>query len=148
MKNQNRLIHDSVLTLTLVATALLLAGCQCCKESSNVKPSSAAASAKVVADPIPSLPTIRIKTGVTASITDSSGNVWLADQGFADGETIERPDLQITNTKDPGIYRAERYSMTKFTQAVPNGKYVVKLHFAETYDGITGPGVLVQRRGA
>ena len=30
--------------------------------------------------------------------------------------------------------------MTKFTQALPNGKYVVKLHFAETYDGITGPG--------
>jgi hypothetical protein len=23
---------------------------------------------------------------------------------------------------------------------VPNGKYVVKLHFAETFDGITAPG--------
>jgi hypothetical protein len=23
---------------------------------------------------------------------------------------------------------------------VPNGKYQVKLHFAETYEGITGPG--------
>ena len=83
---------------------------------------------------------VRIKTGISAPITDSSGNVWLADQGFADGETIERSDLQIANTKDPALYRAERYSMTRFTQALPNGRYTVKLHFCETYDGITGPG--------
>jgi hypothetical protein len=83
---------------------------------------------------------VRIKTGVSAPITDSSGNVWQADQGFADGETIERPDAQIANTKDPAIYRAERYSMTRFTQALPNGKYLVKLHFCETFEGITGPG--------
>jgi hypothetical protein len=88
----------------------------------------------------PALPTIRIKTGVDKPITDSSGNVWQADTGFADGETVERPDLPIENTKDPGIYRAERYMMTRFTQPLPNGKYVVKLHFAETFDGITGPG--------
>jgi hypothetical protein len=85
-------------------------------------------------------PVIRIKTGVSAPVTDSSGSVWQADQGFADGETIARPDLQITNTKDPVLYRAERYSMTRFTQALPNGKYVVKLHFCETFEGITGPG--------
>jgi len=30
--------------------------------------------------------------------------------------------------------------MTKFTQPLPNRKYIVKLHFAETYEGITGPG--------
>ena len=30
--------------------------------------------------------------------------------------------------------------MTSFSYPVPNGKYVVKLHFAETYDDITGPG--------
>jgi hypothetical protein len=30
--------------------------------------------------------------------------------------------------------------MTAFKQAVPNGKYTVKLHFAETYDGIGGVG--------
>ena len=30
--------------------------------------------------------------------------------------------------------------MTSFTQPLPNGKYIVKLHFCETYDGITGPG--------
>ena len=30
--------------------------------------------------------------------------------------------------------------MDSFTKKIPNGKYQVKLHFCETYDGITGPG--------
>jgi alcohol dehydrogenase (cytochrome c) len=30
--------------------------------------------------------------------------------------------------------------MNAFSQPLPNGKYVVKLHFAETWKGITGPG--------
>ena len=30
--------------------------------------------------------------------------------------------------------------MDSFSWPVPNGKYVVKLHFAETFQGITGPG--------
>jgi hypothetical protein len=85
-------------------------------------------------------PTIRIKTGVTAPFTDSEGNVWMADTGFKDGETTERDAaMSIANTKDPGIYRSERYSMTSFSYPLPNGKYTVKLHFAETYEGITGP---------
>jgi len=48
--------------------------------------------------------------------------------------------MAIANTKDPSIYRSERYDVTSFSYALPNGKYVVKLHFAETYEGITGPG--------
>ena len=77
---------------------------------------------------------------VAAAIKDSNGDQWLPDQGFADGETIERPDLKIEGTKDQAIYQAERYSMTKFTQPLPNGRYVVKLHFAETFEGITDKG--------
>lgn len=83
---------------------------------------------------------IRIKTGITTPLTDEQGNVWLPDQGFADGDTIARPDIAIANTKTPSVYRAERYGMTKFAQKVPNGKYVVKLHFAETYEDISGAG--------
>ena len=30
--------------------------------------------------------------------------------------------------------------MTAFNKEVPNGKYLVKLHFCETFEGITGPG--------
>ena len=90
-------------------------------------------------------PIIRIKAGVDTQFKDSKGNTWLADKmtkdgGFEGGETIDRPDIKIENTKDPDLYRAERYSMDSFWWKLPNGKYIVKLHFAETYDGIGGPG--------
>jgi alpha-N-arabinofuranosidase len=88
----------------------------------------------------PSTKTIRIKAGKSESVKDAEGNVWLADQGFEGGQTIERPDIQIANTKSPDLYRAERYSMDSYLWSVPNGKYEVKLHFAETFEGITGPG--------
>ncbi|MGO8837830.1 MAG: malectin [Limisphaerales bacterium] len=100
-----------------------------------------AAAAPENAAPTPVPPPVRIKAGSSSSFKDSDGNVWLPDQGFADGETTERAeDLQIANTKDPALYRSEHYSMTSFSYPVPNGKYLVKLHFAETYDGISGPG--------
>jgi enterochelin esterase family protein len=83
---------------------------------------------------------IRIKAGKSEPVKDAEGNVWLPDQGFEGGQTIERPDIQIANTKSPDLYRAEHYSMDSFSRPVPNGKYVVKLHFAETFEGITGPG--------
>jgi hypothetical protein len=102
-------------------------------------PPPAVAPAKTA--PAPVLPPVRIKAGLFTAFTDSDGNVWLPDQGFTDGETTDRPDdLQIANTKDPAFYRTERYSMTSFSYPVPNGKYLVKLHFAETFDGISGPG--------
>lgn len=83
---------------------------------------------------------IRIKAGASVPVKDADGNVWLVDQGFEGGATIERPDIQIANTKSPDLYRAEHYSMDSFSWPVPNGKYLVKLHFAETFDGITAAG--------
>jgi alpha-L-fucosidase len=83
---------------------------------------------------------IRIKAGRSESVKDADGNVWLPDQGFSGGQTIERPDIQVANTRSPDLYRAEHYSMDSFSWAVPNGKYIVKLHFAETFEGINGPG--------
>lgn len=84
---------------------------------------------------------IRIKAGRFTPYTDSEGNLWLPDQGFDGGDTVERdPSLQIANTKDPELFRTERYLMDSFTYKLPNGKYIVKLYFAETYEGIGGPG--------
>src|ERR1043165_800243 len=59
---------------------------------------------------------VRIKAGGANSFTDSAGNVWVPDQGFSGGETIARPEIEIANTKDPEIYRAERYLMDSFSQ--------------------------------
>ncbi len=135
MKTAKNLLHHLNLFSFAALATLLFAGCQSApeKSASTTQPAAAAMTKSA-------LPTIRIKTGVTDGFTDNSGNAWLPDQGFADGETVERPDLAIANTTDQRIYRAERYSMTRFTQALPNGNYTVKLHFCETYDGITGAG--------
>ena len=123
---------------------LALAGCQSTEPpTAQNTPAPAALSAPAPAKPAEAIPVqfpIRIKTGQDAAFTDASGNVWQGDHGFVDGDVIERSDLNIANTKDPGLYRAERYGMSAFSQPLPNGKYVVKLHFCETYDGIEGPG--------
>ena len=60
------------------------------------------------AAPAPAAKSIRIKAGKSEPVKDAEGNVWLADQGFEGGQTIERPDIQIANTKSPDLYRAER----------------------------------------
>jgi outer membrane protein assembly factor BamB len=46
----------------------------------------------------------------------------------------------ITGTKDPALFTSEHWGMTAFSAKLPNGKYLAKLYFAETYAGITGPG--------
>src|ERR1700722_7466437 len=143
-----------VLVGIAISALIFSTGCCCTKKttatpaqtsadttsSSAVAPSTVAS--QTVAASVPaSVPTaIRIKAGLATALTNSDGTVWLADQDFADGETIERPDAQIANTTEPAVYQSERYSMTSFSRAVPNGKYIVKLHFAETYEGVTGAG--------
>ena len=133
--------------LTVLAFTVLT-GCQTKNESAGSKQESAAAmparvmsteATRPVATPV-QLSTVRIKAGVSAPLTDSSGNVWLADQGFDSGETVERPEAPITNTKEPGLYQSEHYSMNSFSYKIANGKYTAKLHFAETFEGVTGAG--------
>jgi outer membrane protein assembly factor BamB len=48
--------------------------------------------------------------------------------------------IAVTGTKDPNLFTYERYGMRAFSWKIPNGKYLAKLYFAETYEGITGPG--------
>ncbi len=137
-------------------TALLLTGCQSTQAPAPSSPLPAqtpvaaapaapatpvaAAPTPAPADPTKPQPIVRIKAGVTEPFTDSKGISWLPEQGFVDGETTDRPDLKIENTDDPSLYLTEHYSMTEFNHPVLNGKYLVKLHFCETYEGITGPG--------
>jgi len=90
--------------------------------------------------------TMRVNCAAFEPYTDSAGNVWLPDQymeqdndwGAVDGMTVDRGGLSMTGTDAPGIYETERYSMTAYKFKLPNGKYTVRLHFAETYEGIFG----------
>lgn len=110
-----------------------------CAASSNTT-SAAKPETTAVAPPI-SLPTIRIKAGIDQPLKDSKGVTWSADTGFDGGEPVDRPDLQVTGTDRPELYRAERFSMNAYSIKVPNGDYTLKLHFSEDYDGLTDPSM-------
>ncbi len=160
MKMNARSLVWSFVPVAVVSAAMMFAGCKssntaCCQQPAAamtpmtpkvagppaapaVAPVAAAAPATMAATGV-SFP-LRIKAGASAPLKDAAGNTWLPEQGFVDGDSIERADLQIENTKTPELYRAEHYSMTAFSCPLPNGKYTVKLHFCETYDGIQGPG--------
>jgi endoglucanase len=91
---------------------------------------------------------IRVNCGASEPYTDKAGNLWLADQiaqpdakwGAVAGMTIDRGDLGMAGTDAPKVYETERYSMEAYKFAVLNGTYTLRLHFAETFDGITGDG--------
>ena len=147
-------------TLSVCATACALtfvAGCQSndhgtaqsstqsATTAAQAAPSSTQPAAEAIPPATPSSSSVqaatssvvRIKAGVSAAFTDSSGNVWQPDQGFDGGDVIERDaGTSIANTKDPGLFLTEHYGMSSFSCNVPNGKYVAKLYFAETFDGI------------
>jgi hypothetical protein len=142
--------------LSILALAALLTGCQSEKTpvassqpmqppQTSQPPAAVAPAAAPVSAPASDAdelkPPVRVAAGSPAPFTDAAGNHWLPDQYFDGGDVSARDaDLPITNTIDPGLYRNEHYSMDSFSVKIPNGKYVVKLHFAETWEGITGPG--------
>ena len=109
------------------------------QKAAETTAAAAAPAATASAETAPAAKIIRIKAGADAPITDSQGVKWSADTGFEDGSTIDRPDLKVTGTKTPELYCSERYSMGSYNFKVPNGAYLVKLHFSEDYDGITTP---------
>jgi len=106
--------------------------------------SASAAETKPVAKGEPTaFAPIRIRAGTTTPHTDETGVAWLPDQGFDGGDMAERQGLAIINTKTPSVYWGEHFGMDNFTRKLPNGRYTVKLHFAITYDAITGPDQVV-----
>src|SRR4051812_6316949 len=142
MSKRHPLVRVSRACAAFIAVGVLLCGCQMFKNKSDTTHSGASGTTTKTAMMKPAArPAIRINAGATTQSTDSAGNVWLPDTGFTGGSTVERAaDMAIEGTKDPAIYRSEHYSMTAFSQPVPNGKYTVKLHFAETSSAVTGPG--------
>jgi endoglucanase len=114
--------------VAMAAVGLVMVGCAA--EPKGAGAPGAGTSGKVV----------RINAGSAKAITDAEGNLWLADTGFVGGDVVDRGNIAIGNTNNPAIYRTEHWGMSEFAYAVPNGKYVVKLHFAETFEEITAKG--------
>ena len=82
---------------------------------------------------------LRVAAGRITPYKDSQGTIWEADTGFDGGAAVVNPELKVTGTTEPGLYCAERYSMNSYTFKVPNGTYLVKLHFSECYENNKGP---------
>ncbi len=62
--------------------------------------------------------------------TDSKGQTWVADTGFAGGNTWSNSGA-IAGTSDPTLYQTCRWGSFSYVFAVPNGAYTVNLKFAE-----------------
>lgn len=89
------------------------------------------------------------------ALNKSTGKtIWKSHTGEASAESPEEaPETtreeqpreesstpQIAGTNDSELFLSEHWGMTGFTQKLPNGKYLVNLYFAETYDGIRDEG--------
>lgn len=112
--------------------------------AANESPASEASIATLSSGP--ALPTIRVNAGGGA-YTDSEGKIWSADSGYNTGTTRTVTNT-IIGTSSQSLYRTERYDSSggvelAYTFNVPNGAYVVRLHFAETYTGTYGVGLRI-----
>jgi hypothetical protein len=120
--------------------AVALAACQTTPsapiQASGAPPPAQTPTPPPAPAPAAERPTIRVKAGAEKDLKDSKGVVWKADTGFDGGMTIDRPELKVSGTDTPEIYRSERYSMQSWSAKAANGNYVLKLHFSEDYDGI------------
>src|SRR6516165_4697619 len=118
MKNTKCLIQKWAGAFAIVLAFGLITGCQSAKPAASAEKSPVAAASAQTATPAPAAtpaaapaaaaptatttslvsvtPPVRIKCGVTEGMKDSAGNAWVADEGFADGETYEVEDAEIT----------------------------------------------------
>jgi hypothetical protein len=76
--------------------------------------------------------------------TDSNGTTWSADQFFNTGVAYETR-VNIGGTKDQALYRTERYDNENAPELmyeipVPDGNYLITLHFSENYSKLQKKG--------
>lgn len=83
---------------------------------------------------------LRIDAGSTTDYIDVDGNLWIADTGFVGGRARGRYTVPISGTPDDRIYQTERYAMSAYLLKVANGRYNVRLHFAEDNRLLGAPG--------
>jgi hypothetical protein len=86
---------------------------------------------------------IRVNAG-GPSYVDPSGYTWAADTGFNTGKTYANT-AAVTGNAAPALFNTERYEAPThpplvYTFSVPNGSYLVRLLFAETYGPTKGIG--------
>ncbi len=81
-----------------------------------------------------------INCGALNDYTAPDGRVWSADQMYTGGNLIERFKQNVEGTNADAVYLNERYGLSDYRILLPNGKYTVKLHFAETFEELYSEG--------
>ncbi len=78
---------------------------------------------------------VRINAGGPAFV-DADGARWIADDYYVGGNTaFHAAGKPIANTESDSLYRDERWGATGYDIPVPAGRYLVRLHHAEVYEG-------------
>ncbi len=70
----------------------------------------------------------------------ADGLLWSPDHFARGGETVMRTQRVLGTSRDPGLFRAERFGNFRYTIPVAPGRYALTLYFAETFFG-TSNGV-------
>ena len=104
--------------------------------ASNLAPDDQNGALDVFAHQVLPRTIIRVNAG-GSSYVDSLGRTWLSDRGFNTGIS-SKYTAPISGTSDPALYQDQRYDAAggaelRYQFAVPNGTYLVRLHFAENY---------------
>jgi hypothetical protein len=136
-----------IVSCVVAAVVLAFSGCEPTGKTEIKTEAKSKTEAKVKTE-APSKFVLRVNCAATEPYTDKASNLWLPDQymeegktwGAMDGMEVDRGELGIAGTDAPKVYETERYMMSEYKFKVPNGKYTVRLHFAETYSGIGGEG--------
>jgi len=102
-------------------------------DASNNVSIPSAISAAVTTPPSPAAALLRLNTGGPG--VGTPGKNWMADNYFTGGYTYSVGAHDIAGTEDDAIYQTERYGVMNYNIPVANGKYTVRLHFAEIYSG-------------
>jgi hypothetical protein len=72
-----------------------------------------------------------------SNVVDAEGALWQADQYAVGGTQVDR--TTFANEPERMLYQGERYGNFAYHIPVADGKYRVRLHFAETYFGTKLP---------
>ena len=85
-------------------------------------------------------------TAHTSPIVDADGTHWGGDQYFVYGNTLNFSSPE-SDAKLPLLYSVERFGNFSYAIPVPAGTYTVRLHFMETFWGLSSPSGLCQGIG-
>jgi LCP family protein required for cell wall assembly len=68
----------------------------------------------------------------------TAGTAWVC--GEAPSGSSASHDVEVTGTEDDAVWATERWGLEAYRVNVEDGEYDMRLLFAETWEGITGPG--------